>query len=329
MPDDYYKVLGVERNASPADIQKAYRALARKYHPDLNPDDKTTKRKFQEVQQAFDVLNDTSKRELYDRYGSAFEQMGPGGPRPGPGGAGARGQPGWQATSGGAQGFNFSDIFGGQAGDEGGAFSDLFAQFRRGAEAEEGQTAARGAAKRRGADARYELTIPFVTAANGGEAQLALQRGNAKLEKIAVKIPAGIDDGQSIRLRGQGEPGRRGAAAGDLLITVRVEPHPHFHRKDHHLHVKVPISLGEAALGAKIEIPTPRGSVTITIPAGASSGTKLRVRGQGISPVGKPAGDLFAELQIVLPKTLDAESLEQLRQIEQRYPLEPRRDLRW
>ena len=159
MADDYYKTLGVKRDASQADIQKAYRKMARKYHPDMNPDDATAKKKFQEVQAAFDVLNDPSKRELYDRYGSSFESMGAGQPRRGP-----RTGPGPTAED-----FDFSQFFGERFGAEGpGGFADIFSQFRQAGAGEGQPRARRGARQRAGSDVRHELEVPFLTAVNGG-----------------------------------------------------------------------------------------------------------------------------------------------------------------
>lgn len=323
MAEDYYQTLGLARDATQADIQKAYRSLARKYHPDLNPDDKSAKQKFQAVQTAFDVLNDPQKRELYDRYGASFEQLGSGGgPRPGASGT-------WHPQAGAGQPeYDFSAMFGGDRfGEGGGGFADMFAQFRQAAQPGKGPRAAAGG-KARGPDVKYELHVPFNTAVLGGQAQVQVDRGG-KLERLEIKIPTGIDDGQTIRLRGQGGPSSGRGPAGDLLITIRVEPHPCFTRKDDNLSVKVPVTLAEAALGAKIDVPTPRGTVALNVPAGSSSGTKLRIRGQGVAAPERPAGDLFAELAIVLPKALDAEAQQALRRLQERYPQEPRRELRW
>jgi len=329
MSEDYYKTLELNRDASQADVQKAYRDLARKYHPDLNPDDKSAKQKFQKVQAAFDVLNDPSKRELYDRYGSSFEQMGAGGgPRgPSPGG-------GWTHTGSTPEDFDFSQFFGerfggGSAGggDPNGGFADIFSQFRRAGA--RGESGARRRTRAAGSDVRSEVHIPFQTAIIGGTVDLQLHRPDGKVETIAVKIPAGIESGKSIRLRGQGEPSPEGGAPGDLLIKVHVAEHPHFHRKGKNLYVKLPVTLAEAAVGAKVDVPTPRGTVSLRVPASTSSGTRLRVKGQGIATSGEPAGDLFAEIQIVLPKALDDEERGWLEKFGQRHPDEPRKDLRW
>lgn len=337
MAEDYYEVLGVARNASQADIQKAYRELARKHHPDMNPEDKSAKKKFQKIQAAFDVLNDPQKREMYDRYGSSFETMGAGGPRAGSytwHGAPGTGQAAGAGT--GPGGFNFEDIDFGQFFGErygapeaeagaapGGGFADIFNQFRR---AGSGKKSGRS---RRGADLVHEIAIPFTTSITGGEVQLSVARQPGHTETLAVKVPPGIEDGKKIRLRGQGEqPSGRGQP-GDIILTVHVEPHPFFHRKGNNLIVRVPVTLGEAALGAKVDVPTPKGTVAVQIPPGTSSGQKLRVKGHGVTPKSGPPGDLLAEIQIVLPKQLDDAAREEIRKIDQRYPQKPRANLRW
>lgn len=317
MDEDYYKILGIQRNASPKEIQQAYRKLARKFHPDLNPEDKTAKAKFQRVQQAYDVLNEPEKRELYDRYGNSFEAMQGGGPG--------------RARQG-ASGFNevdFNEIFGqrGEAAGFEGNFADLFQHFAA--------ASGRGPTKKkaRGSDIQHELTVPFQTALVGGDAEIAFVGASGNTETIAVKIPAGIDDGKKIRVRGHGQPGGRGGNPGDLIITIRVAPHPHFRRKGNHLEVDVPVTIAEAALGAKIDVPTPQGTITLTVPRGSSSGRRLRIKGHGVPKQDEPGkgqpGDLFAVLQIVMPGTIDDETAELIQKLAARQSFHPRADLRW
>ena len=317
---DHYATLGINRDASADDVRKAYRKLARKHHPDLNPDDESAKKKFQEVQTAFDTLNDPKKREMYDRYGDAYEQMG----------AGSRGG-GYRSTGPGFGGgsesvqFDFDEMFGGAGAGEGaGGFADLFRQFSRGG---------RGAQARnqavRGQDIEHELTVPFNTAINGGEANLAVQRASGKVETISVKIPQGIDDGKKIRLRGQGEESLGGGTSGDLLLTIRVAPHPHFERRGRRLDVAVPVTLAEAVQGAKIEVPTPQGTIMLTIPSGTSSGKKLRVKGHGVRSKNQEPGDLYAEIQVIMPPNLTDEERDQIAAISARHSQQPRAELRW
>ena len=220
MTTDHYAVLGVGRNASPEEIQSAYRQLARKYHPDLNPDDNRAKQQFQDVQNAFDVLNDPQKREMYDRYGSDFESIGAG--RPGP-----QAWPGAGGEPGGGPSFdvNLDDLFGAR-GSAGGGFADIFKQF-----SQRGKQQQRRTTPTRGASIEHALTVPFTTAVLGGEAQIAVRRGDGTTETLQVKIPPGIESGQKIRLRGQGESSIDGGPSGDILIKVSPAPHPHFRRQ--------------------------------------------------------------------------------------------------
>lgn len=323
MAADHYETLGVSRQATPDEIQKAYRQMARKHHPDLNPNDTKAKEKFQQVQAAFDVLNDPQKRELYDRYGNAYETFGGGG------GGGARpgGPNPWAGAGGpGAGGFevNLDDLFGGGAGMGGGVggggFADLFKTFKQ---------KNKRSAPTKGHNIEHTLTVPFATAVLGGEAQISLQRVDGTTESLRVKIPAGIEPGKKIRLRGKGEESESGGAAGDLLIKVDVAPHPHFRRQGNRLDVRVPVTLAEAIGGGKIDLPTPNGTITLTVPSGTSSGSKLRVKGQGVKHSNGEVGDLFAEVMVVVPKDISPDDREQLVEILKKYPQNPRSELRW
>ena len=249
MPDsDYYEVLGVAKDATPEAIKKAYRGLARKHHPDVNPGDRTAEKRFKEVQQAYDILSDPEKRALYDRYGTAaFEGMAAAGPR--------TSASEWTARFGepGSETMDFSEFFGhfGQPGGaggptihggEGGAgiFEELLGRMRSG----------RASKPRAGRSLEAHLTIPFLTAVQGGETSINIQRANGKSENLVVKIPPGVDTGAKLRLKGQGELGPKGTQRGDLTITITVEPHPYFKREERNLVVEVPISLAEAVLGS-------------------------------------------------------------------------------
>jgi curved DNA-binding protein len=322
MAEDFYKTLEVARNASQDEIRKAYRDLARKHHPDMNPDNPLATKKFQEIQAAFDVLNNPEKREMYDRYGSSFETVGQ---------AGGHG-PHWQAGPG--PGFNAEDIdftqfFGdrfGAGGAEPGAggegFGDFFSHIRRAA-------GRGGGSKRRGSDTQAEVTIPFHTAVSGGEIQLSLQRQSGETETVVVKIPAGIEDGKKMRLRGKGEPASGRRTAGDLLLTIHVASHPFYSRKGNDLQIRLPITLGEAVSGASVDVPTPAGVVSLHVPPGTSSGKKLRIKGHGVAPKSGAKGDLLAEVLIVLPGKLDEADREAIHEIDNRYPSNPRQSLRW
>ena len=321
MPDrDYYEVLGVARDASADAIKKAYRKAARKYHPDVNPGDKTAEKNFKEVQQAYDVLSDQEKRALYDRYGAAgFEGIAAAGPRASASEWSSRfGEPG-------AETVDFSEFFGsfgqghgGEGGGGAGIFEDLIGRMRGG----------RAARPRAGQDVEAHLTIPFLTAVQGGETTVELQRGDGKRESLVVKIPPGVDSGSKLRLKGRGEPGPKGAPAGDLTIVLSVTPHPYFQRDGRDLLVEVPLSISEALLGASIEVPSLNGMKTMKIPPGASSGQKMRLRGQGVpASGGKPEGDLFVVVKIAVPKNLDEESRDLIAKFAERNPQRPREGL--
>ena len=292
MADDHYQTLGVPRTASAEEIRKAYRELARKYHPDLHPDDNAAKEKFKKVQTAFDTLNDSSKREMYDRYGSAFEGVGAGGAGPRGGWSGGRGPVG---GGGGASPFGGGEIdleslFGGA----GGGFGDLFG-------AGGGKTRSRRkAVQEPGEDITTRIEIPFRLAIDGGKTDVRLERDAGK-ETISVTIPQGVPDGARMRLRGQGMPGRGGGPAGDLLLEVGIEPHPVYQRDGDTLEVTLPVSLSEAVEGGKVDLPTPWGTISLRIPPMTSGGRKLRAAGMGVRHANGAKGDLIAEVQIVLP----------------------------
>jgi curved DNA-binding protein len=326
MPDrDYYEVLGVARDASADAIKKAYRALARKHHPDVNPGDKKAEAKFKEAQQAYDILSDPEKRSLYDRFGkAAFEGMAAAGPRSGASEWTAR-----QAGPGPEASFDFSEFFGpggagggaGTAGAEGsgGIFEELLGRMRGG----RGQKRSAGPRQGRGIEAH--LTIPFITAVRGGETKIELEREDGRRETLVVKIPPGIESGAKLRLRGQGEQGEPGGPRGDLTIHVTVEPHPHFKRDGRNLLVDLPISVAEAVLGAKVDVPTLDGMKSATVPPGSSCGQKLRLKGQGVPASGdKPDGDLFLALKVVVPRKVDDESKRLITEFAERNPMNPR-----
>jgi DnaJ-class molecular chaperone len=327
MSEDYYKVLGISRGATAEEIQKSYRKLAKKYHPDLNPDDKAAQSKFKEVQHAYDVLSDEKKRKLYDQFGPEFENVAKGG------------GPQWSSqVPPGYQDFDFAQAFGGGGGRGGSVPPDLEELLRQftgggggGFEFGGGQARRRGRrqAAQPGADVQHEVEIPFRTAVMGGEVNLRIRRNGSKAETLAVKIPAGIEDGKTIRLRGQGEPSSNGGPPGDLLVTVRVATHPSFRRDGLDLIVEVRVTLAEAALGAKVDVPTPHGEIALKVPPGTTSGTRLRAKGQGIHKSDGWVGDLYAEILIDIPRKIDDESAELIRKLDSRLRHNPRADLAW
>jgi DnaJ-class molecular chaperone len=300
VPRDYYEVLGLARDASEADVKKAYRKLARQYHPDRNPGDKSAESRFKEVQEAYDVLSDKAKRSQYDQFGFA-----------GPNGAGAAGGGPfrWQ-TGGGGPGFEAGSF---RAED----LSEILRQFGMGGMGgEEGDpfTRRRGGRTRRAApqDAEAEATIPFLAAATGGKVSLSI---NGK--EVEVKVPAGVEEGKRLRLSGQAPGG------GDLFIKLHIEPHPYFRREGNNVVLEAPLSLPEAVLGTRIDVPTLEGNhLTVKVPPGASSGARLRLRGKGIA-----GGDQLIEIKIVVPKVEDARGRELVEELARLHPQNPRAGL--
>ena len=298
MANDYYKVLDVERTATTEEISKAYRKLARKFHPDLNQEDRSAKKRFQEVQQAYDCLNDAEKRKMYDQFGEDYEKFGGKSPFAG-------GQPG--GGQAGSAGFDFGDIFG-RGGASGVDLGDIFGQFGGG-----GPSRTRRAPHARGADIAAEISVPLRTIIHGGETRIQLDH-EGKRDSITVKIPPGIEPGKKIRLRGQGQPSSSGKP-GDLIIKVNLESHPFYKVAGQNLELRLPISIPEAILGARIDVPAPAGTVTLTIPPMSHSGKKLRIKGQGLKGPGGACGDLMVELMIRLPESIPeatTNSIEQL-----------------
>ncbi len=361
---DYYEVLGLGRGASTQDIKRAYRKLARKHHPDVNPGDKGAEAKFKELTEAHEVLSDQEKRRQYDQFGHDGFSRATGGPQPGAG----------------FGGFDFGRVdFGtGGVGDLGDFFSGLFG----------GQAGVRSDGPGRGEDLHYSLDIDFLDAVRGVATEISVQkhspcdvcggsgaklgsalevcpdcggsgrragrglrravescsrcRGNGKIgretcrgcggrgatfgtERIAVKIPGGVDTGSRIRLQGKGEGGRNGGPPGDLYIVTRVRPHPVLERKGDNLQVEIPITIAEAALGARIEVPTIDGPTTMRIPPETSSGQVFRLRGKGVPHLkGGGQGDQLVTVKIVAPKNLDVRSQELLREFARLNPGDPR-----
>ncbi|OON92838.1 MAG: molecular chaperone DnaJ [Candidatus Epulonipiscium fishelsonii] len=343
---DYYEILGVQKGASESDLKKAYRKLAKKYHPDTNPDNKEAEAKFKEASEAYEILSDADKRAAYDRYGhNAFDQMG-----------GAGGFGGFSSA-----GFDFEDLFGG-------AFGDIFGNTRSSRSGRRGP--------RPGADIHQNMQVEFEEAAFGAEKEIqivtteicstcngtkakpgtqtetcskcggsgqirvtqrtilgAMQsvqtcdacngegkivkekcptckgQGRVKVsKKITVTIPAGIDNGQTIRLTGKGEVGEAGAPNGDLLITIYIKPHEIFKREGYSVHVRMPITFKQAVLGAELSIPTLDGNVKFSIKEGTQTGTTFRLQGKGIPSLKnrRLRGDQYVEVYVEVPKNLTA-----------------------
>lgn len=362
---DYYELLGVSRKAAQKEIRQAYRRLARKYHPDLNPGDKAAEEKFKQVQEAYDVLSDNKKRQMYDQFGFDAERRTSAPPQ-----------------EGGDVHFDFGGFdFGGSGGTN---FRDLFSQFFRGG----GGEAARETEP--GSDLEYQIGIGFWEAMHGTVKNLTITRLDAcgeckgsgsigspraceacggtgqvmqtqgrmrfnltctrcggtgrirtvcqtcrgegrvrRSETIDVRIPAGVQTGSRVRVAGHGNAGTHGGPAGDLYIITEVQPHPYFERRGDDLYTVVPITVSEAALGAKIEVPTLDGRSLLRVPPGTSSGQKLRLREKGVPSVRRDGqrGDLYVELQVIVPKPVDERVRNLLKELAKLEPEDPRRDL--
>ena len=281
MMKDLYQVLGVGKSATSAEIKSAYRKLARKYHPDLNKGDNGAAEKFKEISNAYDIIGNEEKRKKYDN-GEIDAEGKPTGF--GAGFGNAYGQAGGENPFGGAQGFDFSSIFG----------DDIFSQFTTG-RGRQWQRAVKGQ------DVSYNMRVDFLEAAKGAERSVNINGKN-----VNVKIPAGMQSGQTLRLKGLGNPGINGGAAGDVLITVSVGEHPYFKSEGLNILLELPISLKEAIKGAKITVPTINGKVALKVPPYSSSGEKLRLKGQGIKSK-SAQGDEIVTLQIRLPEAKSAQ----------------------
>ena len=377
---DYYETLGISRSAKEDEIRKTYRKLARKYHPDLNPGDKSSEERFKKVQEAYDVLSDAKKRQVYDQHGFYSDHIPPGGP----GGGAGQSEPGM-----GFGGFDFSEYMNQQGGAEhsgggagSGAFRDIFSQFFGGRRSEQGASVSE-----KGSDLEYGLNIDFWESIRGTQVRLNVVRqeicetcggsgsvggattvcpecdgtgqvtqmagamkfsltcprcdgkgrlrnvcptchGDGRLSKtevVDVRIPPGAQAGSRLRVPGKGNAGRNGGPAGDLYITVRVEPHAFFSREGDDILIHVPITVSEAGLGAKIEVPTIDGRALLKVPQGTQNGQKFRLREKGVMNTRKnKRGDEIVEVVIQAPKVHDERTKELLRELSQVDKEDPR-----
>lgn len=302
---DYYAVLEVPREASEEEIKRAYRKLARKWHPDVNPGDAAAEERFKEISEAYHVLGDAERRRTYDNVGP--EQF--------------------------AQEFDLNDFasqfgafFGGRRqGGAGGGFG-LFEDLFGGAAGAPGGFQQAGARAARGRDVTMEMTLGLREALQGTERQLRYTlSGDRGARSTKVRIPAGARDGTRVKLKGKGEPGAQGGPPGDLYLEVRLAPDPVFRLEGDDLHTEVPITLYEAALGARIEVPTLEGSARIAIPEGTRGGQRFRVRGRGAPRRrGKGHGDVIVTVRIALPEPLDPDVVEMMERLRDEHPYDPR-----
>jgi len=314
---DYYEILGVKRSASQDEIKRAYRKLAKEYHPDRNPDNQAAEEKFKEVQRAHAVLGSPEKRAEYDRFGE--------------GGVGQWATDGrgrrvyrWGAESS-INADELEDLFSAFGG--GGHRASIFDQFFGGFRSGSGPSPAPS----RGADEQRRVSLSFEQAVRGAVITVRLRSGkDASSDTLEVKVPAGVGDGQKIRLAGRGHPGQHGGPSGDLYLVCSVGTHPYFRRQGADIYVDVPVTVAEATLGAKIQVPTLDGNATVTLPPGTASGAKLRLKGRGVCKSGSTdRGDQYAVISIVPPRSLTDEQRRLFEQVRSQDPPDPRSECPW
>jgi curved DNA-binding protein len=316
---DYYQTLGVAKSASEKELKQAYRKLARKHHPDVNPGDKAAEAKFKEINEAYEVLGDPEKRRKYDELGAnwrLYEQAQQQGYAPGAGPFGA-GSPfggggAWTINMGGGPGGyrtmteeEMREMFG----DED-PFSDFFKTFFGGGAGprEAGRTRGRGPRAQKGRDIEHEVELTLEEAFHGATRRISIKQGG-HARSVDVRIPAGVKDGSRVRAAGEGESGSNGGAAGDLYLRVRLRPHPVFERDGNDLRTRIAVPVTTAVLGGEANVPTISGSVRLKIPETTQSGQVFRLKGHGMPVIGKPdqRGDLYAVVEIQLPRALTHE----------------------
>lgn len=304
MAQDPYSELGVSRSASADEIRKAFRKLAKQLHPDQNPDDKAAEERFKRVSAAFDILGDEAKKKKFDRGeidADGRETMRGFSGAPFGQGGGFRGQTG----GGGFEGVNFDEILG--------------EMFGRGGASGAGPGGGRGF-QSRGSDVRARLEVDLEDAIQGATRRITFGDGRA----LDVTIPKGAAEGQVLRLRGQGHPGRNGGPPGDVLIELAIKPHPVYRAEGADLYMELPVSVPDAVLGAKVQAPTPEGAVSLTVPKGSNSGATLRLKGRGgVDPASGRRGDLFARIVVALPDVPDAELIKLAEKWRSERPYQP------
>ena len=320
---DYYQILGISKNASAEDIKKAYRKLARKYHPDLNPGDKNAEARFKEVNEAQEVLSDPEKRTKYDRYGQYWEQMGQGGASP------RSGNSGFNNVNVDVGGFDFSqygnfeefinEMLGRTSGQSSRSYRRTtspggFGGFADGFES--------GSSNVPTQDSEAAISLTFSEAFNGTQKQFRI--GN---ETVKVRIPAGAKTGSRLRIKGKGQPSPFSGQRGDLYLNIELKPHPLFKFQGDNLVAEVPIAPEEAVLGAEITVPTPDGKVTMKVPAGVDSEQSLRLKNKGWRKPNNQRSDLMVKLKIVTPKDLTQTEREYYQKLQQASSYNPRRSL--
>lgn len=315
---DFYTILNVKRGATADEIKRAYRKLAKKHHPDRNPNNPNAEARFKDVQRAYAVLGDPEKRSQYDQFGEA----GVGRVAPGPGGERVY-------EWGGNSKINLDDLqdlfgaFGGSSSSRASIFDQMFGGG--------GRRTTRRPAPQRGRDVERRVSLSLDQVVTGASVTVEVRAGaNGRSETLEVKVPAGVDDGQRIRLTGKGQSGSNRGAPGDLFLICSVKPHPYFRREGSDVYVDVPISVVEAALGARIDVPTLAGSATVSVPAGTHSGAKLRLKGRGIvKRAGQGTGDLYVVIKIVPPAELTDQQRGLFEKLQAADSVDPRSQCAW
>lgn len=312
---DHYEVLGVPRSATADEIKRAYRKLAKEFHPDRNPGDSAAEARFKEVQQAYGVLGDAKKREDYDRFGDVAVgefHTAPGGQRVYQWGGGST-----------VSIEDLEDLFStlGSGGDRPSIFEHFFGESRG------GKQGRRASQPRRGPDEEIAVDLSFEQAVRGTTLSLSVRSGrNGRVETLEVKIPPGVDNGQRIRVRGRGRLSERGGEPGDLYVVCRVRPHPYIRRDGADLFLDLPISVPEAVLGGKIEVPLLEETTLVNVPPGTASGTKLRLKHRGLTVPGRSErGNLYVVIQIIPPANLSSEEKELYQRLRSLDRTEPRK----
>lgn len=306
---DFYQILGVPRGASEAEIKKAYRRLAKTYHPDVTKGDKASEEKFKEISEAYNVLSDPKQRKQYDMFGGAGFAPGEGGIK-------------WEYRGApGGMGFDFGNV------DLGDLFSELFEMggVRRGAPRTGWGRPAGPEAPVNGRDTYADVEISFDEAVGGSERKISIRRGD-KTERLTVKVPAGVDNGSKVRIAGKGQPGFGGGKDGDLYLRIHVSPHPDFWREDADIYTEIPITIYDAVLGTQIQVPTLSGHAKMKVPPGTAGGQKFRLSGKGAPVLGQRGkkGDQYVIVKIVPPKKLKSAQKKLFEELAEEYPYDPK-----
>jgi curved DNA-binding protein len=306
---DYYEILGVARSATPEEIKKAYRHLARKYHPDVNPGDPTAEEKFKEIQEAYAVLSNAERRKQYDEVGSEWKAGRGFAPAPG------RNNVRWEFTGGGDVG----DVFGGAGG-----FSEFFHTIFSGSRPGERTEGPRPGFSFRGADIEAVLELSLEDAHGGGQRMIQLQHPSGPKD-LKVNIAPGARDGSILRLAGKGEPGMHGGPPGDLYLRIRIRPHPVFTVTNDDIEAELPVTPWEAVLGAKLQVSTVEGSVSVTVPSGSRTGRRLRLRGRGLRRRDGTRGDHYTRIKVDVPARVSPEERKLYEKLSELSEFDPRR----